>query len=126
MKDIKSEIKRLEVEQAKIGRAKEKLLKEARELQQQGAKLEKLVKDSGFKSPKALVEALVLQYSLRLSRKAKGKTGRRKKTKVTPALRDQIKADLKAKMGPSAISRKHGLSYAVVANVKKGVYDKLK
>lgn len=133
MIDISSEIKRLDVEQAKLAKVKAKLLKEAKKQEAVDAKLDKLVKSSGFKTPRELVDALVSKYGLRGVRGGKAKAAkpgkvkaRRKKTKVTAALRDAIKADFKAKAGPSAICRKHGVSYAVVANVKKGAYDKLK
>jgi len=121
-------IKDIEKQQAKLERDKKKILEDLKKKEQQAQKLEKLVKDSGYASARELVEALIEKYNLKLRgrRKAASTTGRRKRTKITPELRDEIKKEVKAGSSMNAVSKTRGISYAVIVKVMKGGYDKLK
>ena len=87
------------------------------------------MKSSGFKTPRALVEALVDKYNIRLTGKTKpgAKTGRKRtRTKVTKDLRDAIRKDVKDGMSMNQASKKYQVSYVVVSKIMKGEYDHLK
>lgn len=91
------------------------------------AKLDSLVKSSGFPSAKALVEALIDKYNLRLSRKKGGSTAKKRtRTTVTKELRDAVKKEVKGGTSMNAASKQFGISYVVVSKIMKGSYDKLK
>lgn len=124
MEDLNSELKKLELEAARIEKQKASLLKKQQEAERQLKKLDKLVKDSGYKTPKKLVEALIAHYKISPSQVA-SKRNRRKYTRVDATLRDNIKADLKSGMKKSDIGRKYGVTYPVVAGVEKGKYNKI-
>lgn len=125
--NILQEIKSVEKQEAELAQKKKELLALKKEAEAQEAKLETLVKNSGFKSPRELVEALIEKYGLRLGgRTATEKTGkRRKRTLVTKELRDLIKKDVQGGISMNAASKKHKVSYIVVAKIMKGGYDKL-
>ena len=125
MENINSELKKLEQEAARIEKQKASLLKKQQEAERQMKKLDKLVKDSGYKNPKQLVEALIAHYKVSPSRNSSSRS-RRKYTRVDAGLRDNIRADLKAGLKKSDIGRKYGVTYPVVAGVEKGKYDHIK
>lgn len=124
--NINNELKRIKEEQKSLAQRKKQLLEQQKQRKAAQAKLTALVKQSGFDTPKALVEALIEKYHIRLYpvRTASAPTGRRKHTKVTPELRDQIKARLKDE-SMNRVSKDLQISYAVIAKVANGAYDKL-
>lgn len=124
--NIDSELKTIEKEEAKLAKRKNDLLSKKKEEEALQAKLENLVKTSGFSSAKDLVEALIEKYNLRVGKRgpaAKGK--RRTRTKVTKQLRDAIKKEVKSGTSMNAASKKFEVSYVVVSKIMKGGYDKL-
>ena len=127
---LKEEIKRIEKEEAKLAKMKAKLEAEIKKVQEKDKKLEGLVQKSGFKNPRALVKALIAKYNLRgfgslgAGRKAK-KGERRKRTKVTAKLRDDIRKSVKAGTSMNQASKNFGVSYAVVQKVMAGKYNAL-
>lgn len=126
--DIKNKLKDLEKAEAKLARQKKELLAAKKDMEAREKKLEALVKESGFKTPKELVEALVEKYNIRLGAKRGPKPGsgkRRTRTRMTAALRDDIKKEIKEGKSMNAIAKERGISYVVIAKVKKGEYDKL-
>ncbi len=126
--NIETEIKTIEKEEARLAKKKKSLLQKKKEAEAQDAKLENLVKSIGFKTPKALVEALVAKYNIRLTGKTGGgKTGRKRtRTKVTKELRDTIRKDVNAGLSMNQTSKKYEVSYVVVSKIMKGGYDHLK
>lgn len=129
MSEISKEIKQIEKREAELAKMKKELLDAAKKQKAAKAELEALVKKSGFESPRKLVEALVEHYGLRLGGKKPGRKpagGRRKRTKITPEVRDAVKAEIKNLGSVNAVSKKLGISYLVVAKINKGDYDKVK
>jgi hypothetical protein len=125
MTNIDDELKRLEEEKKKLQKQKQRLLEQKRIRKAAQSKLVALVKQSGFDSPKALVEALIEKYDVRLQRETTTLPQRRKHTKVTGDLRDHIKGLLK-EQSMNRVSKELRISYAVIAKVANGAYDKLK
>jgi len=123
--NIDHELKRLEEEKKKLAKQKQLLLEQKRKRKAAQAKLTALVKQSGFDTPKALVEALIEKYNINLQRETAVLPLRRKHTKVTPDLRDHIKGLLHEK-SMNRVSKELRISYAVIAKVANGAYDKLK
>ena len=131
MKRIKDQIKEIERQEARLARKKKALEDKAKKSQEVDKKLDQLVKSSGYKNPKDLVHALIDKFGVRVSAKRTAgatTTGgtRRKRTRMTPELRDSIKKDLKSGTSMNQVAKKLGISYAVILKVNKGEYDKLK
>jgi len=128
--NINQELKTIEKEEARLAKVKKSLLAKKQEEEALEAKLDAMVKESGFSTPKALVEALIEKYGIRLSGKRGPKPGgaarKRTRTKVTKELRDAIKKDVKGGMSMNAASKAHNISYVVVSKIMKGAYDKMK
>lgn len=122
--DYSKELKELEKKEAQLAKKRKELLEQKKKQEQQEAKLETLFKNSGYTTPRELVEALIEKYDVKLrGRRASGKT-RRKRTKVTPELRDGIKKEVKSGKSMNQVSKEHEISYAVVTKIMKGHYDK--
>ncbi len=124
--EYKKRIRDIEKEEERLARKKKSILEEEKRLQQENAKLDSLVKQSGFGTPKALVEAVIARYGVKLSPRTKSGATRRKRTKITPQLRDSIKKTVKGGSSMNQVSKDFQISYAVVAKIMKGDYDKLK
>ena len=127
--NISQELKTIEKEEARLAKMKKSLLAKKKEEEAEAAKLDTLVKNSGYATPKALVEALIEKYGIRLTAKRgpkPGATRKRTRTKVTKELRDAIKKDVKGGVSMNAASKTHNISYVVVSKIMKGAYDKLK
>lgn len=127
MTDIQEELKALEAKQVELERKKADLLKLQQEMAERNAKLDALVQTSGFGSPRELVDALIEKFNLRMKTGSgrKASSGKRRRTLVTPQLRDAMKADLASGMRKSQVAKKHQLSYLVVVKVEQGKYDHL-
>ncbi|MEM0964849.1 MAG: hypothetical protein AAGJ81_01695 [Verrucomicrobiota bacterium] len=126
-KNINTEIKRLELEAAKLEKQRLSLLKQQDKEEKQLKKLDSIVERSGYKNAKQLIEALMVRNKIapsQLNKKAAKGTGRTRTT-VTAKLRDKIRASLKSGMTKTAIGEKFGISYLVVRGVENGKYDKL-
>jgi DNA repair exonuclease SbcCD ATPase subunit len=128
--EIIKKLKRIERQEAALARAKKALLDQEKQAKAAASELEALVKKSSFGTPKALVEALVSHFDLRISSKKRGRPSaqktRRARTKITAELRDKIKAELAKGATATSISQSYEISYPVVSNIKNGKYDKLK
>ncbi len=113
-------------------------IKQLAELKEKAAKLEAMVvverkaelaalpSAYGYDSLKAFVKALKEAAGKKRGRKpgkAKGKPGRppskRKRAKVTPEIREKVKAAVQAGTKGAAIARQFGLSVQTVQNIKK-------
>lgn len=124
---IAEELKELKKEEARLAKKKKALLDKKKVEEEQEAKLEALVKNSGFPSAKALVEALIEKYNIRTGkRKAAPAAKKRTRTTVTKELRDAVKKEVKGGTSMNAASKQFGISYVVVSKIVKGAYDKLK
>lgn len=131
--DITQQLKDIE-KQKKLLQQQEKELREQAKLEKaREQKLEQLVKDSGFATPKELVLALIDKYKVSLRGRRKGSTKaagaragqKRTRTRITPELRDEIKKEHEAGATMNAISKERKISYVVVSKVCKGHYDHL-
>ena len=125
---IESKLKEIE-QQKKALQAQEKKLKEmAKEQKAAGQKLEQIVKQSEYETPKALVEALIEYFDITFRGRRKGsakpvETGRRRRTKITPELRDEVKAEVNGGASMNSVAKSRGISYAVISKICKGGYD---
>lgn len=132
--ELQEELKQLEKEEARLAKEKEKLNARIKESKEQDKKLDDLYKKSGYATPRALIKALMGKFNVRSvgraaavkSSGASASTGKRKRTKVTPELRDAIKKDLKAGASKNSIHNSYEISYAVVTKIANGAYDKVK
>lgn len=124
---LNEEILRIEKEEARLARRKEELAAELEKKNEQRTKLEDLYKASGYANPKDLVEALIDLYAIRVTKRLRGTNlTRRKRTKITPELRAAVKKEVKSGVSMNQASKKFAISYAVVAKIMKGAYDKSK
>lgn len=124
---IKDQIAQLEKQEADIQAQKKKLAEELKLRMEREAKLDQLVEQSGFGSARDLVLALIDKYNLRITKRIRGNNlTRRKRTRVTPELRNAIKKEVKAGTSMNKVSKQFEISYAVVNKIMKGQYDKLK
>lgn len=125
--DIKKKLKEIEKEEAQLALRKKALLDVEKQKGVLIAKLDAIVKQSEYASPKELVEALIAHYNIRVGGKRGSKPGtRRKRTTITAELRDEMKKSVKAGENINAVATRLGVSHAVVSKAVKGAYDKLK
>lgn len=126
---IEEQLKQLEQEAARLQQRKAELEAERKRQEELDQKLEDVVKQSGYESPRELVRALIAKYGIRLggrpsaARPAEGARTRRKRTRITGELRDQVKNAVNNGSSMNAASKSFGISYAVVAKIMKGHYD---
>ncbi len=127
MNKLKDQIRKIEKEEARLARKKKAISEKMKRATELDKKLDQIVKNSGFKNARELIKALSERFNVRMGAKGTAAGGsRRKRTRMTPELRDDIKKDLKAGTSMNATSKKFNISYAVVVKVKNGAYDKLK
>ena len=123
---IQDQLKTLEKEKARLVEREKSLVEQAKTQKEMDARLESFVKQSGL-SPRDLVFALVDKFHVRLAGRRKGSgRKRRKRTKITVELRDAVKKTVKGGRSMNATAKEFSVSYAVVAKMVKGHYDKLK
>jgi copper chaperone CopZ len=124
MNEIEKQLKELEAAEKALADKKEKLLKEQKEVEARQKKLEELFANSGYDTPKALVEDLIAKYNLRIGGPAAGEK-KRTRTRITAELRDLVKKDLSSGLTKVKTAQSRGISYVVVGKIAKGDYDKL-
>src|SRR5690554_2578432 len=118
MSTIEEALKQIEKDQARLEEQRKALELQLKEKEKEEKKLEELFQRSGFATPRALVTALVEKYNIRLGAGSTaatpgGKT-RRKRTKVTGELRDQVRARVQGGLSKNKASQEFGISYLVV------------
>ncbi len=123
--NIEEELQKLEEEKAHIAELQENLKRQKAQQEEREKKLDEIVEQSGFETPKELVEALIARYNIRLTGKVAKKATRRTRTKMTPQLRDQLKAQIEGGKSMNKVAKETGISYVVVAKVRNGEYDHL-
>jgi hypothetical protein len=116
--NIQEQIKELEKQQAAILRKKAALEAKAQEVSELDKKLDDIVNNSGFKTPKALISALVAKYG-------KEKVGGIKRARITAEVRDAVKSKIAAGMKKVTVAKEVGISYPAVMKIAKGDYDNL-
>lgn len=139
------EIKELDKLAKKIAKKKQRLEEQMQADAETAKWYDQVLSESGFKRPRAFIKALMEHFGIRevsLTKKKRGpgrppkaaaakttgkkkSTGRRKRTKMTAALRDKIKAALKDGMSKNAAAKQFGISYIVIKKVEDGAYDSL-
>ena len=122
---IKAELRTLERQKTRLAKMEKDLHSRARAQKQFTAKLDSMVRACGME-PRDLVFALVDHYNVRLAGRRKGQRARRKRTKITPALRDAVKKTVAGGRSMNRTSKEFGISYAVVLKMIRGGYEKLK
>jgi multidrug efflux pump subunit AcrA (membrane-fusion protein) len=127
MNDIEEQLKQLQQQEANIAQRKAELEAEMQRRSDLDKRLDEIVKNSGYTSPRDLAQALISKYGLRLARAAAitGEKQRRKRTRITAELRDNIKKLVNDGTSMNAVSKQQNISYTVVAKIIKGHYDKV-
>lgn len=132
--NIAQQLKAIEKQKKQLQQQEKELREQAKADKAREQKLEQLVKDSGFKTPRELVQALIEKYKVSLRGRRKGSTNaataakekpRRTRTRITPELRDAVKKEFAAGTSMNAISKERKISYVVVNKICKGLYDEL-
>lgn len=125
-KSIDKQLKKIEQSQAKLAEEKQQLLQAKQREENELRQLEKLVKQSGYKSAQELVEVLVEKYGLKLSPRRRVKKQRRRRTTVTAPLRDAVKKSISDGKTKVQVSKEHKISYVTVSKIATGHFDKLR
>jgi succinate dehydrogenase/fumarate reductase flavoprotein subunit len=122
--DIEEQLRQLQQQEASIAQRKAELEAEMARQAELDKRLDEVVQNSGYRSARDLVQALVSKYGIRIARAPQsGDKPRRKRTRITATLRDDIKARVNAGSSMNSVSKEIGLSYTVVAKIMKGQYD---
>lgn len=121
---ISAQLQQVQKQIADLQRMKDQLEEQNRLDEARKARLEELVATSGYENPKALAEALIEKFNLKITSTTAGaSTGRRKRTTVTAPIRDEVKATVASGLSKNKAAKKLGISYAVVTKIIDGVYD---
>ncbi|MFO7724522.1 MAG: hypothetical protein R6V45_03150 [Oceanipulchritudo sp.] len=141
-----TELKELEKLANKIAKKKARLEAQVEAEKETAKWYDQVLKESEFKRPRDLIKALMEHFGIRSvnlsgSKRGPGRppkaeseakpqketngTRRRKRTKVTPEVRDEVKASLTGGMSKNAAAKNFGISYPVVRKIEDGVYDNL-
>jgi transposase-like protein len=125
--DIEEQLRQLEQQEATLAQRKAELEAEKQRRVELDKRLDEIVQNSGYRSARDLAQALISKYGLRLARAGVGvgEKPRRKRTRITPELRDNIKKMVEAGSSMNAVSKQQNISYTVVAKIVKGHYDKI-
>lgn len=126
MNNIEKKLKELENEEKRLAERKRQLIEEQKVVEEKQKKLESLFQNSGYSTPKELVEDLVIKFSIRPNSIGGNATEKKRtRTRITGELRDAVKKDIAAGNTKVAASKIHGISYVVVGKIAKGDYDHL-
>jgi hypothetical protein len=124
--DLDDQLKALEEKEANLARERKEILDQKKKQEALDAKLDKLLASSGYETPRQLVEALISKYNVKFSgRKKAVATNRRRRTRVTAGLRDELKKALAGGQSKNSLAKETGISYVVVSKIEKGDYDHL-
>lgn len=132
--NIAQQLKVIEKQKKQLQQQEKLLREQAKAGKARDQKLEQLVKDSGFKTPKELVQALIEKYKISMRGRRKGSTNaassdkskpRRTRTRITSELRDAVKKEFEAGTSMNAIAKERKISYVVITKICKGQYDHL-
>jgi type II secretory pathway component PulF len=124
MIELEEQLKELEKERIRLEEKKKALQEQIEQSAAAEKQLQDLFEKSGFPTPRALVVALMKKYGVKLT-SAPSEGGRRKRTKVTAQLRDEIRDAVNGGLSKNQATKKFDLSYLVVNKVMAGEYDKL-
>jgi len=135
--NVNDELKKLEQEAKRLAKRKQALEAKAKAQKDADQKVEKLIKESGYKTPRSLIKAIMQKSGIRsvtLSKSASSTASpstkafsgkKRSRVTVTSKLRDDIKKALETDTTYTDIAEKFGVSYPVVKKIEAGGYDKL-
>ncbi len=138
---IRDELKRLKKEEVRLAIKKRAITAKIKIAREKNASLVAIVKNSDYNTPRDLIKALQEISSAGVRRKvrkrkakapAKTRTRtarsvkRRKRIKITAALRDAIRKEVKGGTSKNQVAKSRGISYAVVTKAVTGAYRKLK
>ena len=111
--------------EVRLAEKKEYLLQQEKCLRDADERLDSMLQNSGYATPKELIDALIFKFKVRVTPMGR-LVKRRKRTKITIELRDSIARDLSGGMSMNAASKKYAVSYAVIVKVSKGQYSHLR
>lgn len=123
--NIHREIQDIEKMEVRLAEKKQYLLQQEERLRDADKRLEDMFSNSGYATPKELIEALIFKFKVRVTPMGR-LVKRRKRTKITIELRNAIARDLADGMSMNAASKKYGVSYAVIVKASKGEYSHLR
>ena len=124
--DLDNQLKEIEEEEARLARQRKELLDQKKKQEALEAKLEKLFSQSGYETPRQLVEALIAKFNVKFSgRKKAAAPAKRRRTRVTASLRDELKQAIAGGQSKNSLAKETGISYVVISKIEKGEYDHL-
>ena len=126
MANIKKQLKQIEREQDRLSKEREALIDREKRIRELYDHIDNLIRETKTESPRSIIESLAHYYQIKLpSSSPKGIMPHRKRTRVTPYLRDKIKAMAETGLSINKIAKEKNISYIVVAKMIKGEYDSL-
>jgi len=123
--NISEELKKIEKEQKRLAKQRVELEKQAKAESALELRVEAVYQKSGFPTPRALIIALMKKYGVNVAQLRVETPKRRKRTKVTAAFRDGVKAAIADGKRKTVVCRDFEVSYIVVAKILNGEYDAL-
>jgi hypothetical protein len=122
--DFQAAIEQLQQEKDRLESKRLALVEKSKLVAVEAERLDALFQKSGYATPRALINALIMRYRVQPSI-SDPEMGRRRHIRVTETLRDLVKSDISSGMTMAKAARHHRLSYAVVSRIAKGHYDDL-
>lgn len=123
--DLEEQLRQLEKERVRIEEKKQQLQEQIQAENEAEEKLDGLFQQSGYATPRALIVALMRKFNVRVSGASAEGTGRRKRTKVTAQLRDDVRKAVEGGLSKNQASKQFEISYLVVNKILNGSYDQL-
>ena len=133
-----AELKQLDKLAKKIAKKKARLQAQLEAEKEVAKWYDEMLKESGYKRPRDLIKAIMVHFGIRSVSLVTGKrgpgrpkksapkaTGKRKRTKVTPELRDEVRAAVKGGLSKNRAAKQFGISYVVIKKIVDGGYDKI-
>jgi hypothetical protein len=122
---IQAKLRSVAKQKNRLAKVEQALRDEAKAQKLLAGQVKTFVNTSGL-AARDLVFAIVDLFGVRLAGRRKGSTRRRKRTKITAELRDAVRKRVKSGASMNKTAKEFDLSYAVVAKMIKGHYEKLK
>ncbi len=123
--NLEEELRKLEKERIRLEEKKQDLQSRLQAENEAEKKLQGLFEESGYPTPRALVLALMRKYNVRVTGASTETGGRRKRTKVTAQLRDDVRKAVDGGLSKNQASKQFEVSYLVVNKIINGAYDNL-
>jgi len=135
------ELKELEKLASQIAKKKARLEAQLKAEAELAKWYDEVLKESGYKRPRDLIKAMMIHFGIKnatvtpakrgpgrppkAAPKSKKTKARRKRTKITPDLRDEVKNAVEQGLSKNAASKQFSISYIVIKKIVDGEYDNI-